>query len=85
MYGFLDRIEDNDKAVILIEETKEELIVSIEDLPENSKENTWLKLEKNESSYNIIGIAEDKTKNEEESTSSLLNQLKKKKGSSFKR
>ncbi len=45
--GVLDRIEDNEQAVILIEDLGEELIVPRQDLPLGSKENTWFLIEKN--------------------------------------
>jgi len=46
-YGVLDRMEDNEQAVILIEDLGEELIVPKQDLPLGSKENTWFLIEKN--------------------------------------
>jgi len=47
VHGVLDRIEDNEQAVILIEDLGEELIVPKRDLPLGSKANTWFLIEKN--------------------------------------
>lgn len=42
--GVLDRIEDGDKAVILVEELKRELIIPVRNLPEGSSVNTWFQI-----------------------------------------
>jgi len=47
IHGVLDRMEDNEQAVILIEDRGEELIVPKQDLPLGSKANTWFLIEKN--------------------------------------
>ncbi|HLR40837.1 MAG TPA: DUF3006 domain-containing protein [Virgibacillus sp.] len=46
-HGVLDRMEDNEQAVILIEDLGEELIVPRQDLPLGSKANMWFLIEKN--------------------------------------
>lgn len=48
--GVLDRMEDNEQAVILMEDLGEELIVPKWDLPLGSKTNTWFLIEKNNES-----------------------------------
>jgi hypothetical protein len=83
--GILDRFE-NDSAVILIEEEKEELIVPKRDLPKGSKVNTYFVIEKNFNGYEIVGIDEEKTILEREKSSSLMDRLKaKRKTSKFKK
>lgn len=85
MKGILDRFE-NDSAVILIEEEKEELIVPKRDLPKGSKVNTYFVIEKNFNGYEIVGIDEEKTILEREKSSSLMDRLKaKRKTSKFKK
>lgn len=85
MKGILDRFE-NDSAVILIEEEKEELIVPKRYLPKGSKVNTYFVIEKNFNGYEIVGIDEEKTILEREKSSSLMDRLKaKRKTSKFKK
>ncbi|WP_100010210.1 DUF3006 family protein [Lentibacillus sediminis] len=86
MKGILDRMEDNNKAVILIEEQKEEIIVSRDELPEGSDVNTWFQMEEQEGKYHIVAIDEAMTKEKAQTTSSLMEKLRNKsKGSKFKK
>lgn len=41
----IDRIVDGKKAVLLVGDEHKQLIVSLEDLPEGSKEGLWLQIE----------------------------------------
>lgn len=83
--GVLDRIEDG-FAVILIEELKEEIIISEHNLPTGSKEGTWLIIEQNNDQFRIVKIDEEATRAAFEKSKSLREQLKeKKKGSRYKR
>lgn len=85
MKGILDRFEGN-QAVILIEETKEELIVNREGLPRGSAKHTIFNLEKANGSYQIASIDLTQTKAAAKKSASLMDQLRgKKKGSKFKR
>ncbi|GGN51615.1 hypothetical protein GCM10007971_06300 [Oceanobacillus indicireducens] len=84
MKGILDRFEGN-QAVILIEETKEELIVNKEVLPRGSMKNTIFNLKKESDGYTIVNIDLAQTKAAERKSSSLMDQLRaKNKGSKFK-
>jgi len=86
MKGYLDRIEDNDLAVILIEEINEEIIIPLDELPEGSTENTWLQLEKTDDSFQVIAIDDEKTEQETETSQDLMAKLRaKSKGSKFKK
>ncbi|MBM7599346.1 hypothetical protein JOC34_001714 [Virgibacillus halotolerans] len=86
MIGILDRFTDNNKAVILIEEIKEELIVSISDLPKGSKENTHFQIEKVGAGFRINSIDHTKTRQEAQKTSDLMKKLRAKStGSKLKR
>lgn len=84
--GVLDRFENNDQAVILIEDKKEELIINRRKLPAGSDINTWFHLQKNGERYEVISIDQEKTKVETDQSKKLMEALKKKKKTSkFKR
>jgi hypothetical protein len=81
----LDRFEDN-KAVILIEKTKEELIIDRELLPSGSSVNTYFTLEKKNGTYKITAIDEKTTGLQARKSSELMKKLRKKSsGSKFKK
>ncbi|MUV38927.1 hypothetical protein JNUCC1_02799 [Lentibacillus sp. JNUCC-1] len=83
MKGVLDRFEEN-QAVILLEDQKEEIIVERDALPENSQINTWFNIEKTGGQYKL-SIDHDTTEKELETSQDLLAKLRaKKKGSKFK-
>ena len=85
MKGVLDRFEGN-KAVILIEEKKAELIIPIEELPKGSKVNTVFKMEEVDGEYKVISIDLDAEKEVKETTADLLAKLRaKSSGSTFKK
>jgi len=86
MKGYLDRVEDNDMAVILIEEKNEEIVVPIDELPNGCKEKTWLHMEHIQGSYKVISIDHETTAKKAQQTSALMEKLRKrKKGSKFKK
>ncbi|MGP4105809.1 DUF3006 domain-containing protein [Virgibacillus sp. L01] len=86
MKGILDRFEDTNKAVILMEETKEEVVIPAELLPEGSSENTYFNMEKINDEYQIVSIDEATTQKEAEKSSDLMAKLRaKNKGSKFKK
>lgn len=86
MKGFLDRFEDHQLAVVLIEEMNEELIIPIHQLPKGSKENTWFHMKEVNGSFEIIGIDYKKTKEEAKTSKDLIAQLRaKSRGSKFKK
>ncbi|MUK87703.1 DUF3006 family protein [Ornithinibacillus sp. L9] len=85
--GVLDRFEDQNQAVILIEELKEELVVSKDTLPAGSEVNTYFTLEKNEDGdFTILAINEKATQAATNKTSNLIAKLRaKNQGSKFKK
>lgn len=86
MKGILDRFEDNNKAVILLEEIKEELIVPIEKLPVGSNVNTYFNIEKLHEEYKIISIDEGATQQEARKTSDLMARMRaKSNGSKYRK
>jgi hypothetical protein len=85
MKGVYDRIEGN-KAVILIEEEKAELIIPVDELPSGSNINTIFSIEKRNGRYQIIAIDPEAASEAKEKTSDLLAKLRAKStGSKFKK
>ncbi|HEY4600248.1 MAG TPA: DUF3006 domain-containing protein [Cerasibacillus sp.] len=85
MKGILDRFEGN-LAVILVEAAKEEFTVPKHKLPPGSQVDTYFELKKDGQSYQIIKIAESKTKVEKQKTSDLMAKLRARKtGSKYKK
>ncbi|WP_217589635.1 DUF3006 domain-containing protein [Lentibacillus saliphilus] len=83
MKGVLDRFE-GDKAVILIETHKQELIVETHTLPAGSQVNTWFHIEKNGKHYDLK-IDDTKTAKETETSSDLMAKLRARGHSKFKK
>ncbi|MEC5423123.1 DUF3006 domain-containing protein [Virgibacillus sp. C22-A2] len=76
MKGILDRFEDNDIAVILVEEINEEMIVSKDKLPEGSDVNTYFHIEKRNGKLEIISIDTSSRKKEAQQSSDLMKKLR---------
>ncbi|PAV30831.1 hypothetical protein CIL05_03675 [Virgibacillus profundi] len=86
MKGILDRFEDNEKAVVLIEEINEELIVARNTLPEGSEVDTHFTIEKRNGVFVIISIDDSASQKAQQKSSGLMDQLRaKSKGSKFKK
>ncbi|MFC2949759.1 DUF3006 domain-containing protein [Virgibacillus sediminis] len=86
MKGIVDRFEDNDKAVILLEEIKEELIVDRSELPAGSDVNTVLRVEERDGEYRVMSKDEEQTDEQSGKSSDLMAKLRaKSKGSKFKK
>lgn len=82
MKGVLDRFED-DKAVILIETEKMEIIVDKNKLPDRSDVSTWFDIEKQNEDYKLT-IDSDKTKQMKQKSADLRAKLQaKSSGSKF--
>lgn len=86
MKGVLDRIEDNNMAVILIEQINEELIIPLHELPKGSKESTWFNIEKKGDTFKVISINSKTTAQEADNSADLMKKLRlKRKESKFKK
>ncbi|MEH7493216.1 DUF3006 domain-containing protein [Neobacillus niacini] len=84
--GYLDRIEDNQFAVILVEEIKKEFVIPVEDLPEGSKENSYFEMSIENDKISSIKLDEQTTQTEQEKVDDLMTKLRSKsKGSKFKK
>jgi len=85
MTGVLDRFENN-KAVILIENTNEELIMDRSLLPAGSSVNTYFTLKKKNKEYIITKIDKEATEKQAQKSSELMKKLRNKSsGSKFKK
>ncbi|MFC3041769.1 DUF3006 domain-containing protein [Virgibacillus xinjiangensis] len=85
MKGIVDRFEGT-KAVILLEEIKEELIVDREELPDGSDINTVVQVEDQDGEYRVIAKDDAQTDEQSGTTSDLMSKLRaKSKGSKFKK
>lgn len=76
--GVLDRIEDNDQAVILLETNETTLVVPQKVLPIGSKTNMWFNIELINTTYKIISIDYQLTEKREQNSTHLTNKLRKK-------
>ncbi|MFD1037490.1 DUF3006 domain-containing protein [Virgibacillus byunsanensis] len=86
MKGVLDRFEDNDKAVILIEEEMKALVIPAEELPKGSEINTYFNIKEKNGDYKILSIDQETTEKEAQKASNLMEKLRAKtSGSKFKK
>ena len=86
MKGVLDRFEDQDQAVILIEEVQKALVIPKDELPKGSKQGTWFLIEEKNEQYNILSIDHETTKKQQEKSDRLMEKLREKSsGSKLKR
>lgn len=84
--GVLDRIVDDEHAVILVEQLGKEFVISSSLLPEGSKEGTWFTLVLNEDTIVKMDIDQVQTDFIKGVIDDKLNKLRSKsKGSRFKR
>lgn len=78
MKGILDRIEDGDQAVILIEEIQKALIVPLNELPTGSKVNTFFHVQERGGNYKITSIDSESTRREAKKSEDLIEKLRRK-------
>ncbi|WP_203334016.1 DUF3006 family protein [Planococcus beigongshangi] len=85
MQGYLDRIEDGGKAVIILEEQGFEIILSVQHLPEGSRIGSWFRIYERDGGYSFVLDEEERIRREQ-----LVNRITRKlkmksQGSKFKR
>jgi len=86
MKGYLDRIEDNQHAVILVEENKREYIIPIQQLPEGSSPGTYFDLTIENETITSLKWNEDETISQQQKVNDMMAKLRKKSsGSKFKK
>jgi hypothetical protein len=86
MKGYLDRIEENKFAVILVEEIKKEFIITVAELPVGSAAKSYFDLTIENNQITSMKLNEQATMTEQQKVDDLLSKLRSKsKGSKFKR
>jgi hypothetical protein len=84
--GYLDRIEDDQFAVILVEEIKKEFIIPKATLPQGSKVNSYLELTIEDDKITSLKLDEQTTLTEQEKVENMMTKLRSNsKGSKFKK
>jgi hypothetical protein len=86
MKGYLDRIEENQHAVILVEEINKEFIIPISKLPNGSTAGSYLNLTIENETITSITLTENETISQQQKVDDMMSKLRKKSsGSKFKK
>lgn len=78
MKGYLDRIEDNKFAVILVESINKEFIIPKAELPEGSTEKSYFDLTIEKDKIKSLKLNEQSSVTEQQKTDDLLSKLRSK-------
>lgn len=85
MRGYLDRIEDGGKAVVIMEEEGFEIILPFSHLPEGSRVNSWFRIYEDDGDFSFV-LDEDERKRREQLADRMTRNLRmKSKGSKYKK
>ncbi|QHJ69455.1 DUF3006 family protein [Planococcus halotolerans] len=85
MKGYLDRIEDGGKAVILLEEQGFEIVVPFRELPDGSGVGSWFRIYEENGCFSIQ-LDEAERKHKEQMAGEMTQKLRmKSSGSKYKR
>lgn len=74
--GVLDRIEDGNQAVILIDKVQTALVIPLEDLPKGSEVNTIFRIKERNGQYQIVSIDHETTRRQAQKTAELMEKLR---------
>ncbi|WP_226035263.1 DUF3006 family protein [Aquibacillus saliphilus] len=86
MKGYLDRIEDDKFAVILVEQINQEFIIAKSELPAGSTEKTYFDLTIEKEKITSIKRNEQTTVNKQKNVDDLMSKIRSKSnGSKFKK
>ncbi len=86
MRGFLDRVEDGEQAVILIDDIQKALVIPMAELPKGSKEGTYFNIEEKSGQFRVLSIDKRATEREAKKSTIMMEKLRaKQKESKFKR
>ncbi|WP_077618200.1 DUF3006 domain-containing protein [Bacillus sinesaloumensis] len=86
MKGYVDRIEDNQHAVILVEEINKEFIIPINKLPADISPGAYVDLTIENETITSIKKNEDETNSQQQKVEDMMSKLRKKSsGSKFKK
>jgi hypothetical protein len=84
--GYLDRIEDNKFAVILVEEIKKEFLIPKTELPEGSPVGSYFQLTIETDQITSMKLDKQSTMTEQKKVDNLMSKLRSNsKGSKFKK
>lgn len=85
MRGYLDRIEDGGKAVIILEQQGFEIVLPFSNLPEGSRVNSWFRISEENGGFSFE-LDEEERKRREQLAHDLTRKLKmKSRASKYKR
>ena len=85
MKGYLDRIEDGGKAVIILEAQGFEIVLPVRNLPEGSRVNSWFRISEENGDFSFV-LDEDERKRKEQLANEMARNIKmKSQGSKYKR
>jgi len=83
--GYLDRIEDGGRAVIILEEQGFEIILPVSNLPEGSRVNSWFHISEENGDFSFV-LDEEEQKRKEQLANEMTRKLRMKStGSKYKR
>lgn len=85
MKGYLDRIEDGEKAVILLEEQGFEIIVPFGELPDGSGVGSWFRISDEDGDFSIQLDEAERQRKEQLAGKMTRNLRMKSQGSKYKR
>lgn len=83
--AYLDRITDNDQAVLLIDNLQKNFLIPISSLPSGSKPGIWFNVTIQGDQVSSIKFDEEKTAQMSSDIQNRLTRLQSKKNSRFKR
>lgn len=81
----VDRIVDNNKAVLLVGDNEVEHVIDINELPKGIKEGDWLQVQLKGGKIVKIELDEQETEDVKKRIEDKMAKLKKKSGSKFKK
>lgn len=82
MRGILDRIEDGQLAVILLEEERREIVLPIHYLPEGSRVNSWFEIMMDGEEIISLALDEETAQAKEDEAETLMQKLRSRRRSS---
>lgn len=85
MKGYLDRIEDGGKAVVILEEEGFEILLPIRNLPEGSRVNSWFWIHEEDGDFSFVLDEEERQRREQQANRMTQNIRAKSRGSQYKR
>ncbi|MGN7296293.1 DUF3006 domain-containing protein [Ferdinandcohnia sp. SAFN-114] len=86
MKGYLDRIEENRHAVIIVEEINKEFIIPINQLPKESSAGSYFDISIENGKIISITLNENETISQQQKVDDMMSKIRKKNsGSKFKK